>query len=615
MKSERVGLSLRYKLLALLTLLPLVSLALYLLMATRLFEADKIAYVFDASASVSRFLGITTKMELDSFQTTVRPILETLDFSIGEFTATAQELFAAQERVELLIIDFTDRASAKPKTISLNKKSENALEFVKNSDLIQSLRIRLGRQNPVLSAVPSGSPHVIIGQRIKVGTQDLQVLALFRSESLVRSFSKGSLYKSFLANGDGQPQLGEIAKELASGEWDTVGELKKILNGRAPEGTAEIKGKNGGVLLASYSMVGQGDLSVISLVDKTKALSAVKMMISKSILFFLALLAGTMTISVFASAQLTSTLRELFEATQQMARGDFGIKIQIRSSDEVGGLAKSFNWMAGEVSRLLLDSVEKARMESELNTVKTVQETLFPASEAKFGSVTVVGHFEPASECGGDWWNYSKVDERLFLWIGDATGHGASTALITSAAKSAAAVIEELPDMTCAKALRIMNRAIHETSKGQIMMTFFLGCLDLKTLTLSYANASHDPPYLLRSKKGRKPTRNDLIPLMDKNGPRLGENPRSDYSQAEIHLQPGDTLFFYTDGILDIESPTGVVWGEREFLKNVIKAAAEGSGSPAKLKIIVDNLISHRKNIPLKDDVTLFLCDIQKEVA
>src|SRR5205823_2940179 len=115
---------------------------------------------------------------------------------------------------------------------------------------------------------------------------------------------------------------------------------------------------------------------------------------------------------------------------------------------EVGGLAESFNYMAAEVSRLMSETAEKARMQSELATVKTVQETLFPASQSQFGPIRIKGHFEPASECGGDWWNYSRVEDKIFLWIGDATGHGAPAALITGAACSAAAVIEGLPDMS-----------------------------------------------------------------------------------------------------------------------------------------------------------------------
>src|SRR5690606_35511909 len=110
-------------------------------------------------------------------------------------------------------------------------------------------------------------------------------------------------------------------------------------------------------------------------------------------------------------------------------------------NDEVGGLAQGFNFMAGEVSRLMEETKEAARMEGELETVRLVQETLFPEPVKRVGDFHLAGHFEPASECGGDWWHYCKVGDKLFIWIGDATGHGAPSAMVTSAAKAAATII------------------------------------------------------------------------------------------------------------------------------------------------------------------------------
>src|SRR6185369_14647532 len=137
------------------------------------------------------------------------------------------------------------------------------------------------------------------------------------------------------------------------------------------DSTTEARLSDGVTYLISFATVGVGDLIVISKVDKSKALKAVEVLIAKSLLFFVCLLASTLLISVFASNQLTSTLRELFEATRKVAQGDFNIQVAVKSRDEVGGLAESFNWKAAEVSRLLKETAEKARMESELSTVRT----------------------------------------------------------------------------------------------------------------------------------------------------------------------------------------------------------------------------------------------------
>src|SRR5690606_30411398 len=148
------------------------------------------------------------------------------------------------------------------------------------------------------------------------------------------------------------------------------------------------------------------------------------------------------------------------------------------------------------------------------------------------------------SECGGDWWSYSRIGNKIFLYIGDATGHGAPAALITSAATSAAAVMETMPDITPGRALTILNRAIHQTSKGSIMMTFFVASIDLDNNTFTYSSASHDPPYLLR-RTGEKLGRKDLTPLNEVNGPRLGDRKDFIYDEASLEFNPGDLLFFY----------------------------------------------------------------------
>src|SRR5882757_3887342 len=93
MENFKIRISLRYKLLALLTTLPVVSLALYLFMATDLFQKDKVAYVFDSSATVSRSLATQMRIELQGAYASLRMIVEHFDFNQRQFSPMAQELF------------------------------------------------------------------------------------------------------------------------------------------------------------------------------------------------------------------------------------------------------------------------------------------------------------------------------------------------------------------------------------------------------------------------------------------------------------------------------------------------------------------------------------------
>ncbi len=611
MRNFKVRLSLRYKLLFLLTSLPVVSLALYLFMATDLFQKDKVAYVFDSSATVSRSLATQMRVELQGAYAALRTVVEHYDSNKHDFSDVGQDLFHKNPKAHALLI-FRHEANGKYTKIGeLVKASVPAAAFASDQNLLGQLREQALESAAFVMENPALTGSISLSFRMgeKTDVDHLIVMALYQADDMVNGFDGSGLYASTVITRSGLLSLGSA---------DVVGAdlnlLRNVVKSKASEGTAETKMPDGQTYLISYASVGLGDMIVISKVDKQKALKAVEVLVAKSILFFIALLALTLMISVVASNKLTLSLRELFEATAKIAQGDFTVRVKARSSDEVGGLAESFNFMAAEVARLMIETAEKARMQGELATVKTVQETLFPASQTQFGPVRIMGHFEPASECGGDWWSYSQVGDKIFLFIGDVTGHGAPAALITSAARSAAAVIEGLPDMSPGRALSIMNRAIYLTSKGQIMMTFFMASIDLVKGTFTYASASHDPPYLLKQ-NSEKLTKKDLIPLNDVNGPRLGDQKEHQYKEVTVDFAPGDLVFLYTDGILDIESPEGKKWGERAFLKSLVDSANIVANVDTKVENLLVQLNKFRDGSDLIDDVTMVMCEYEKKEA
>ena len=611
MSNFKIALSLRYKLLLLLITIPLISLGLYLVMATELFQKDKVAYVFDSSATVSRSLATQTRMEIQTAYATLRGTVENFDFTAGDFNQIGKDLFAKNPRVHALVLLRRDDSAQYVSLGALSKDSAPAQNFAQDQAGLISLRD---------SAVANGS---VIGEEtrfpgalrvaFRLGDKDdknpMVILALYQSEDLLGAFENGGLYANIALNRQGQIAIGGL--DVVGTDLET---LRDVLRANVNEGTGETKLADGQTYLVSYAAVGMGDLFAVSRVDKAKALKAVEVLVAKSVLFFIALIASTLLISVFASSRLTSSIRELFDATGKIAQGDFSVRVEPRSKDEVGGLAESFNWMAAEVARLMTETAEKVRMEGELSTVRTVQETLFPAAKVQFGPVHIQGHFEPASECGGDWWSYSRMGNKIFIYIGDPTGHGAPAALITSAACSAAAVIESLPNVTPGGALTILNRAIHQTSKGQIMMTFFVACIDLDKNTFTYASASHDPPYLMRNKND-KLVKKDLIPLNEVNGPRLGDKKDFKYEDFSLPIEAGDKVFFYTDGILDIQAPDGKKWGERAFLKTLIDSANMDESVTGKVEHLRSQLNAFRSGSNLIDDVTMVMCELEKKAA
>jgi sigma-B regulation protein RsbU (phosphoserine phosphatase) len=613
MKKIKVRISLRYKLLLALTLIPVTCLSLYLAMATDLFRKDKIAYVFDSSAAVSHSIAAQTRLELDNLFDNLRPICEAFIPETHEFNATGKYLFEKQKNIRAIGIFQKDPVKGYVLSGSLLRDAEKDKVFLETAVVMNQLRDQALLHTSFVTQLHQKAFDGMVGVSFRAGEvtdpKHSIIVSLYSSEDLLSNYENTGLYHTYL--------VGKNDASIAFGP-DTEMILENLtskLQSQLPEGTAAMPGKDGENYLMSYAQTGIGDLSVVSYVNEKRALKAVEVLVMKSIMFFIALIATTVIISVVASGKLTAQLQELFEATDKIAHGDFSVKVEPQSNDEIGVLAQNFTIMAGEISRLMADTAQKARMENELATVRTVQETLFPPSTMSFGTLDIVGHFEPASECGGDWWNYSKVGDKVFLWIGDATGHGAPAALITSAARSAAAVIETFPDITPAHGLKVLNHAIHQTSKGKINMTFFLGCLDLTTGKFRYSSASHDPPYWMKKRPGTMLKKKDLIPLMDVNGLRLGEKPDTTYEEAEIQLEAGDMIFFYTDGIMDIQTPTFEKWGERVFLKTLLESANAEVGIEEKVTQLRKKANDYRQGAELIDDVTLFMVEYKPAVA
>lgn len=614
---RRVRLSLRYKLLMILTFIPLATLALYLRVATNLFKEDKEAYVYDSGVAVSKSLAMQIRVEIEAYVATVKPIIEGFDPESQALSAAAQTLFNQNRRLVALLLYQGDATSAYKKLAELTHPGGGEVKTLVDLKLIEAFRSRAAQKGLLLTADPNQENAVVIASRLGQlsDPSHLVFVGIYKAETLVSAFSQSKLYRNFLVDDRSHVALGPRDLRGTPLDGENLGHFfRRVAVEKLDAFSFLAKTSSGKETLVSYAAVGIGDLKVASVVDRREALKAVDVMVAKSLLFFMALLAATVLVSIFASFQLTSTLRDLYDATRKIASGKFDVRVRSTSTDEIGGLADGFNVMASEVSRLMSETAQKARMENELATVRTVQETLFPPSENKYERVHIVGHFEPASECGGDWWNYSKVGDKVFLWIGDATGHGAPAALITSAARSAAAVIEILGEMGPGKALEIMNHAIHETSKGKINMTFFLAVIDQAKSTLTYANASHDPPYFIRKPEGRELSKRDLIPLMEVIGPRLGEKVGSIYEETVVELQPEDSIVFYTDGIIDLEDISGNKWGERTFIKTIVEAASGGQDLVQKMSFLRRSISSYRGDATLVDDITLFMAEF-KEAA
>ena len=602
------GISLRYKLLAALTVIPLVGLTLFLMLAVNIFEHDKIAYVFDSSLSVSKNRAARVSGEISSAISLTQAIVLSYRADTKNLAESGTYYFDRESKIEgFRLYAMNPSSGVYEKTVDLSKASGK--EIVTASEVLYADLLNQSREHSIVIGHPNvGKGKLLLVARFGELADPKHIVAvtLLDAQELSDVFDERGTYLSFLSRKDGTSIFGGERTEKAG--WSSSDIWTELGKRGTPEGIAELKSPKGKKYLAAFTDVGAGDLVVVSLVNRDAALEAVNTLLRKSVLFFIIVLSATAIIAVVASRGLTSTLARLSSATQKISEGNFGVRVDMNAGGELGVLARSFNKMAGEVSRLMLQTAEKARMEAELATAKAVQETLFPENHAQLGPVQISGYYMPASECGGDWWYYCENGDKIYIWIGDATGHGAPAALLTSAARAVASVINYGPPRGAAESLQILNRAICETSKGKMMMTFFLACIDKTTGQMTYSNASHEPPLLLHQKE-TVPDRGDFIPLNEVNNPRLGEQIDCKYAEASLQLVAGDRIVFYTDGVTDVKSPDDKGWGERRFLKSLSVGLSENADANPALGVVVNQLEAFRANTPLDDDVTLIVCN------
>ncbi len=598
-----------------LTLIPAVALLIYLTIALQVFRDDKVAYVFDTTSQISVSIAGQLKTKLDNIVKLTQPIL--MDLSQTEdFSRLSRAFLQFDSHLQSMAVMVWNEKAQNYEVGPVLEK--NAYTFEKfwltwraqwNPSLVQIFMNQTVVTNPFLD-----SRFVIVQKVDRPNSRPYLVILLFDLTEFTEQFETLSAQSFYLIEKNGKILLGP-KKDLGQNLRDQIPLSFLRLNQQvAGSGVEKLNDQNGAAKLASYASVGWGDLYVVSTVLESKALAAMNVLKRKSILFFVILLAATTILSLLASSSVTQSLTQLFEATGQVSKGQFDVQVDVQSQDEVGALAANFNRMASEVSRLMGQTAETARMENELQTARMVQETLFPAPHADLGPVEVVGFYEPASEVGGDWWSYTQVGQSVYFWIGDATGHGAGAALITSAAKSAAGLIESL-GFTPSQALSALNRSIYDVSRGKIMMTFFLGKLDLKTLKMSYSNASHEAPFLFRHKEEDQPyKKKDIEFLNEVNNPRLGQARDSIYKEVSVQLGLGDLIFFYTDGVPDIRDKKNQDWGEREFIKNLISAVNSSPSPTEVMAAISENIQAYRQGAALADDLTFFIVKTKENV-
>ncbi len=270
------------------------------------------------------------------------------------------------------------------------------------------------------------------------------------------------------------------------------------------------------------------------------------------------------------TARVTRPIRRISSETVRFSRENVLPKKSLTEVtpgvDEVKLLAMHVDKMEysimNYIENLKTVTSQKDRMEGELNLASSIQQGIIPNQFPPFperDEFSLYAHMDPAKEVGGDFYDFFFVDDNhLAMVIADVSGKGAPAALFMMVSKL---MIKNraLAGGTPAEILESVNRMLCEGNVANMFVTTWLGILDVSTGELITSNAGHEFPAISRA--------DGMFELIkDKHGFVLGGISGSKYVDEQFLLQPGDTLFVYTDGVTEAIDQAEVCFGTDHML-------------------------------------------------
>jgi sigma-B regulation protein RsbU (phosphoserine phosphatase) len=291
-----------------------------------------------------------------------------------------------------------------------------------------------------------------------------------------------------------------------------------------------------------------------------------------ALLIIVFILMVTFLVCQLAISQVSKPLKHLSATADEIANGKFNTVLPvIDSHDEIHKLRDSFENMqlslTDYIEKLKSTTAAKASIESELKIAHDIQMSMLPKTYPAFPErhdVDIYGQVTPAKAVGGDLYDFYIRDNKLIFCIGDVSGKGVPASLVMAVTRSLFRNISaytQAPD----RIVVAVNDALSDNNESSMFVTFFVGVLDLASGHLDYANAAHNPPLVLRGSEVSTLPCESNIPV--------GVMPEWSYTVETLQMEPGDSLFLYTDGLNEAEDIEHQQFG-MERVEQVAKTTA-----------------------------------------
>lgn len=302
----------------------------------------------------------------------------------------------------------------------------------------------------------------------------------------------------------------------------------------------------------------------------------------------------------YFSQRITDPIEKLTAGALVLGQGDFTTRVSVKTRDEVGVLAQTFNKMAQDLEASTKALVYKERVAKELEVAAKIQKQILPEKLPEIPGLELAAMLIPAAEIGGDCYDFIQVDSNSHIfYIGDVTGHGVPSGIVASIAN--ALIYSYTNSENIQDILVNANRVLREKTAQNMFMTLLMGRYDHDTGEFKYVSAGH-PEMLHYHAAQRKVT------YVKGGGIALGMVPDASKLLIEMDIQflTGDCVILYSDGIPEALSERGEQYGLQR-----LKRTLNDQGEIPNAEAIKNGLIADVKEFMGKaeqaDDITLIV--------
>lgn len=248
-------------------------------------------------------------------------------------------------------------------------------------------------------------------------------------------------------------------------------------------------------------------------------------------------------------------------------------------------------------STVYVRSLAMEKTLQELSLARSIQASFLPATIPQVPGWQFTATLEPARQIAGDFYDFiSLPDGKLGFLIADVADKGLGSALYMALSNTLIRTFANEYPTDPALVLKTANQHILRNARANLFVTVFFAVLDPTTGLVRYANAGHNPPFLLGT-KGIKTLNNTGMPL--------GIDEQNDWTQDEIIISPGEVLFLYTDGMTDAQNSAGE-FIDRKIILNTVQMNI-GKSVYEVQQSVLDRVHRFVGDAPRFDDLTLVL--------